>query len=108
MAAATQFCQELVSKAWLLEAQRTQLLGLMRLRVGAFLCAKGKYTFEQKEFEDLAEISSLFLQKLYIEFETMGVQTVGLALPKEFLPGMKAPVRMYIASSIWMLLKSTS
>ena len=87
---AVDFCNDLVTTKAITEDQRTELIGLLRVRTGAWLCNWGKMSFEQRTFESMAEIQALFLESLAAHFERNGVETATVIFPQAFMKGVQA------------------
>ena len=82
LGAARDFGLQLVTKGALQRGQFIDLIGLLRVRIGAHECKKGKQTFEEIEYESRTHILSLFLQGVTEKLKANGPQGLqGVIIP---------------------------
>ena len=55
------------------DAAKVELLGLFRVRMGAYLCGKGYSTFEKHEYQTRDQIANLFLRNVFALLNEAGV-----------------------------------
>ena len=70
-----------------------EMLGLLRIRIGAHLCGKGKQTFEAIAFEDRATVLALFLKDITEHLKASGASlaSVGVEFPANLAHALKVP-----------------
>ena len=90
LGAASAVCDTLASGGHITTQQHMELLGLFRVRVGAFLCNKGKLTFEAFAYDTIDDICALFLKRVSECFDQNGVKQVPAQFPPELCGGLKA------------------
>ena len=54
------------------DAAKVELLGLFRVRMGAYLCGKGESTFEKHEYQNRDQIENMFLRSVFALLKEAG------------------------------------
>ena len=62
--------------------QQVELLGLLRVRMGAHVCRKGRYTFERKAYSAREEILALFVTSVLEALQALNLEPP-VSVPKE-------------------------
>ena len=80
--AARSFVLEIIEKGGVSEQSGMDMIGLLRVRVGAHLCGKGKITFEATTYDSLSQIMALFLEAVTAKLKDNGAN-INVKLPGE-------------------------